>query len=41
MESEKHCVVYLDDDEKHGVGFPTGIENVIDLCLAELYKHSK
>ena len=41
MESEKHCVVYLDDDEKHGVGFPTGIENVINLCLNELYNNSK
>lgn len=40
MESEKHCVVYLDDDEKHGVGFPNGIENVLDLCLIELSKHS-
>lgn len=40
MDSEKHCVVYLDDDEKHGVGFPSGIELVIDLCLKELSKHS-
>lgn len=41
MESEKHCVVYLDDDEKHGVGFPTGIENVIDLSLKELSEYSR
>lgn len=40
MENEKHCVVYLNDEEQHGVGFPKGIELVIDLCLKELSKHS-
>jgi len=41
MENEKHCVVYMDDDEKHGVGFPKGIELVVDLCLKELSERSK
>jgi hypothetical protein len=38
MENEKHCVVYLDDEEKHGEGFPIGIEDMVDEVLAELVK---
>jgi hypothetical protein len=38
MENEKHCVVYLDDEEKHGEGFPRGIEDMVDEVLAELVK---
>lgn len=40
MENDSHCVVYLDDEEQHGAGFPKGIELVVDLCLKELSKHS-
>lgn len=38
MENEKHCVVYLDDEEKHGEGFPRGIEDMVDEVLAKLVK---
>ena len=36
MKNEKHCVVYLDDEERHGVGFPTGIEDMVDEALGLL-----
>jgi hypothetical protein len=36
MENEKHCVVYLDDEEKHGEGFPRGIEYMVDEAITEL-----
>ena len=36
MNNEKHCVVYLDDEERHGVGFPTGIEDMVDEALGLL-----
>lgn len=28
-ENKKHALVYLADEKKHGVGFPTGIEKVV------------
>ena len=36
MEDEKHALVYLADEAKHGLGFPDGIEKVVDAALAEL-----
>jgi hypothetical protein len=36
MKNEKHCVVYLDDEIQHGVGFPTGIEDMVDEALGLL-----
>jgi hypothetical protein len=36
MNNEKHCVVYLDDEIQHGVGFPTGIEDMVDEALGLL-----
>lgn len=38
MKNEKHCVVYLDDEERHGVSFPKGIEDLVDEALAKLAK---
>jgi hypothetical protein len=38
MNNEKHCVVYLDDEERHGVSFPKGIEDLVDEALANLAK---
>ena len=32
----KHALVYLADEEEHGVGFPTGIESVISDVVLEL-----
>lgn len=36
MNNEKHCVVYLDDEERHGVGFPTDIEDMVNEALGLL-----
>lgn len=38
MENEKHCVVYLDDEEKHGEGFPRGIEDMVNEALASIVR---
>jgi hypothetical protein len=38
MNNEKHCVVYLDDEERHGVSFPKGIEDLVDEALKKLAK---
>jgi hypothetical protein len=32
-ETPVHALVYLDDEEKHGVGFPKGIENDVESLL--------
>ena len=34
-ETPVHALVYLDDEEKHGVGFPKGIENDVERLLNE------
>lgn len=39
MHNEKHCVVYLDDEEQHGVGFPKGIEDMVNEALGILSKN--
>jgi hypothetical protein len=36
MANEKHCVVYLDDEEHHGVGFPKGIDSMIERAILDL-----
>ena len=33
---EDHALVYLDDESKHGVRFPKGINEVVDLAVKEL-----
>ena len=35
-DNPKHALVYLADEEKHGVGFPAGIEEIVDSSLREL-----
>ncbi len=35
-DNPKHTLVYLADEEKHGVGFPTHIEEIVDSVLREL-----
>lgn len=34
----EHALVYLADEEKHGLGFPTGIEDVLDAILSQQTK---
>ena len=36
MPNPKHSLVYLADEEAHGVGFPNGIELVVEEALEEL-----
>jgi hypothetical protein len=36
MKNEKHCVVYLADEEHHGVGFPKGIADLVDRAIIDL-----
>lgn len=31
-----HALVYLDDEEEHGIGFPHGIDRTVDQVLAEM-----
>ena len=31
----QHALVYLDDEAKHGIGFPRGIEKVVERCLIQ------
>jgi len=31
-----HALVYLDDEEEHGIAFPHGIDSVVDRALAEM-----
>ncbi|MBW8014838.1 MAG: hypothetical protein FVQ82_01505 [Planctomycetes bacterium] len=33
---ENHALVYMDDEHKHGIGFPKGINEIIDLAIEEL-----
>jgi hypothetical protein len=30
-----HALVYLDDEEEHGLGFPTGLDQAVETVLAE------
>lgn len=41
MTNEKHCVVYLDDEVQHGVGFPKGIEDMVNKALSILSSKAK
>jgi hypothetical protein len=41
MNNEKHCVVYLDDEIQHGVGFPKGIEDMVNKALSILSSKAK
>jgi hypothetical protein len=41
MNNEKHCVVYLDDEIEHGVGFPKGIEDMVNKALSILSSKAK
>ena len=41
MKNEKHCVVYLDDEIQHGVGFPKGIEDMVNKALSILSSKAK
>jgi hypothetical protein len=41
MNNEKHCVVYLDDEVQHGVGFPKGIEDMVNKALSILSSKAK
>ncbi|HPE63492.1 MAG TPA: hypothetical protein PLQ49_05230 [Methanothrix sp.] len=34
--SPEHCLVYMADEKDHGLGFPKGIENLIEEVLVEL-----
>ncbi|HYI24171.1 MAG TPA: hypothetical protein VD767_02085 [Thermomicrobiales bacterium] len=36
MADERHALVYLADEQDHGVPFPRGIEEVVDAALEEL-----
>lgn len=36
MPDRKHALVYLADEEAHGVGFPNGVESVVEEALEEL-----
>lgn len=36
MKNEKHCVVYLADEEHHGVGFPKEIDTLVDTATTDL-----
>ena len=33
MSDPAHALVYLDDEEQHGVGFPRGIEDDVEALL--------
>ena len=33
---QDHALVYLEDEKRHGVGFPHGIEGLVDKILAEI-----
>lgn len=36
MKNEKHCVVYLADEEHHGVGFPKEVGALVDAAIIDL-----
>lgn len=36
MKNEKHCVVYLADEEHHGVGFPKEVDALVDAAITDL-----
>lgn len=36
MKNEKHCVVYLNDEDRHGASFPKGIEEIVDTAILKL-----
>lgn len=36
MADEKHSLVYMADEKRHGTGFPSGIDGIVDAALTEL-----
>ena len=41
MTDKRHALVYLADEEDHGVGFPRGIEDIVDNALKELRRRRR